>query len=145
MKTLKNKMKNKKGFTLMEMLIVVAIMVVLIAVSIPVFSSQLNKAKTTADDANVRAAKAAVLTLFMMGGDVYDGDATPTTVGVGATGSYKYDASAGILTTSTVTVTGYGQSSDEDDKAAEGSEVPSGCWLLLTVDESGNVTYIWDK
>lgn len=35
---------NKKGFTLMEMLIVVAIIAILIAVAIPVFSAQLHKA-----------------------------------------------------------------------------------------------------
>lgn len=33
------KMKNKKGFTLMEMLIVVAIIAILIAIAIPTFTS----------------------------------------------------------------------------------------------------------
>lgn len=33
--------QNKNGFTLMEMLIVIAIIAVLIAVAIPVFASQL--------------------------------------------------------------------------------------------------------
>lgn len=36
---------NKKGFTLMEMLIVVAVIAILIAVAIPVFSAQLHKAR----------------------------------------------------------------------------------------------------
>lgn len=35
---------NKKGFTLMEMLIVVAIIAILIAVAIPVFSAQFHAA-----------------------------------------------------------------------------------------------------
>lgn len=35
--------QNKNGFTLMEMLIVIAIIAVLIAVAIPVFASQLEK------------------------------------------------------------------------------------------------------
>ena len=39
------KLNNKKGFTLMEMLIVVAIIAVLVAVAIPTFTSALNKAK----------------------------------------------------------------------------------------------------
>lgn len=47
--------KNTKGFTLAEVLIVVAIIAVLVAISIPVFTSQLHKARVAADWANVRA------------------------------------------------------------------------------------------
>ena len=50
-----NVKKNKKGFTLMEMLIVVAIIAVLVAIAIPVLSNNLHKAKVAADWANVRA------------------------------------------------------------------------------------------
>ena len=39
-----NKIKNSKGFTLMEMLIVVAIIAVLVAIAIPTFTTSLNKA-----------------------------------------------------------------------------------------------------
>ncbi len=40
------KMKeNKKGFTLAELLIVVAIIAVLVAISIPIFTSQLEKSR----------------------------------------------------------------------------------------------------
>lgn len=49
------KIKNSKGFTLMEMLIVVAIIAVLVAIMIPTFSGSLVKAKETADVANIRA------------------------------------------------------------------------------------------
>ena len=54
---MKNVMKklNKKGFTLAELLIVVAIIAVLVAISIPVFNSQLEKARDSADAANLRA------------------------------------------------------------------------------------------
>ncbi len=53
---------NKKGFTLAELLIVVAIIAVLVAISIPVFSSQLEKAREATDAANLRAAYAEVMT-----------------------------------------------------------------------------------
>lgn len=59
---LKKLKKNKKGFTLAELLIVVAIIAVLVAISIPIFSSQLEKAREATDAANIRAAYAAVST-----------------------------------------------------------------------------------
>lgn len=49
---------NKKGFTLAELLIVVAIIAVLVAIAIPVFTSQLEKAREATDAANIRAAYA---------------------------------------------------------------------------------------
>ena len=58
---------SRKGFTLAELLIVVAIIAVLVAVAIPVFGSQLEKSREAADLANVRAAYAKVLTEANMG------------------------------------------------------------------------------
>ena len=55
------KFTNKKGFTLMEMLIVVAIIAVLIAIAIPTFASQLNKARVSTDEANIRSGYADVM------------------------------------------------------------------------------------
>lgn len=46
---------NKKGFTLAELLIVVAIIAVLVAIAIPVFTSQLEKSREAVDAANIRA------------------------------------------------------------------------------------------
>ena len=54
-------MKNNKGFTLAELLIVVAIIGVLVAVAIPVFTSQLEKSRESVDLANVRSAYAQVM------------------------------------------------------------------------------------
>lgn len=51
---------NKKGFTLAELLIVVAIIGVLVAISIPIFTSQLEKAREATDLANIRSAYAEV-------------------------------------------------------------------------------------
>ena len=50
---------NKKGFTLAELLVVVAIIGVLVAISIPIFTSQLEKSREAVDLANLRAAYAA--------------------------------------------------------------------------------------
>ena len=66
--------QNKNGFTLMEMLIVIAIIAVLIAVAIPVFASQLEKAREATDLATVRSAYAQVSTEALLG----DSEATVT-------------------------------------------------------------------
>ena len=58
---------NKKGFTLAELLIVVAIIAVLVAIAIPVFTSQLEKAKEATDAANLRAAYAEVTAAGLTG------------------------------------------------------------------------------
>ena len=53
--------RENKGFTLMEMLIVVAIIAILIAIAIPVFTGQLEKAREATDAANIRAGYAEVM------------------------------------------------------------------------------------
>lgn len=62
--------KNTKGFTLAELLIVAAIIAVLVAISIPVFTSQLHKARVAADWANVRAYYAELQYDFMETGKI---------------------------------------------------------------------------
>lgn len=52
------KKMNKKGFTLAELLIVVAIIAVLVAIAIPVFTAQLKKSENATDLANTRSAYA---------------------------------------------------------------------------------------
>ena len=58
---MRNMRKRDKGFTLAELLIVVAIIAVLVAISIPIFSSQLEKSREAVDLANIRSAYAEVM------------------------------------------------------------------------------------
>ena len=58
---------NKKGFTLAELLVVVAIIGVLVAISIPIFTSQLEKAREATDAANIRSAYAEVQVAALQG------------------------------------------------------------------------------
>ena len=62
-------MNKKKGFTLAELLIVVAIIAVLVGVAIPVFTSQLEKSRESVDLANIRSALAECTTVVLTGGE----------------------------------------------------------------------------
>ena len=59
------KKNNKKGFTLAELLIVVAIIGVLVAISIPIFTSQLEKSRDAVSVANLRSAYAQAQTAIL--------------------------------------------------------------------------------
>ena len=47
--------KVKKGFTLIEMLVVIAVIAILIAIIVPTVNNAVNKAKASADAANLRS------------------------------------------------------------------------------------------
>lgn len=61
------KVKKMAGFTLAELLIVVAIIAILVAIGIPMFNTAMEKSRETADTSNLRAAKAAGAVLHMDG------------------------------------------------------------------------------
>ena len=89
------KKNNKKGFTLAELLIVVAIIAVLVAIAIPVFTSQLEKSRESTDAANIRAAYAEIMSEAVLGEKI----AADKDYGVylikattGSEGSYVYQA-----------------------------------------------------
>lgn len=71
---MKKMMKNRKGFTLMEMLIVVAIIAILVIIAIPTFNSALAKARAATDVANIRSGYAAALVEAMTNGVNDNGD-----------------------------------------------------------------------
>lgn len=104
------KLNNKKGFTLMEMLIVVAIIAVLVAVAIPTFTSALNKAKAGTDLANIRSGYAAAQLEVMT---------------VGGTGPYYLNDDGSVSTTSGTYKT-KGSSDDADNTAKVGGNFAVG-------------------
>ena len=74
---------NKKGFTLAELLVVVAIIGVLVAISIPIFTSQLEKSRDAVTLSNIRAAYAQAQTAYLTG----SGDSGNVTYTPGSNGA----------------------------------------------------------
>lgn len=73
MKNLLKKVRgDKKGFTLAELLVVVAIIGILVAISVPLFTAQLGKARKATNQANMRAAKVAAISQYLS--DAKDGN-----------------------------------------------------------------------
>lgn len=117
MKQMIQKMREEKdGFTLAELLVVVAIIAVLVAIAIPVFTSQLAKAEAATDEANCRSYYASATVQYMT-------DKTVPTAGTLDTipsydGTQAYEIKQGNLvidvTGDTVTFT-YNSNIDEHD------------------------------
>ncbi|MCH4027296.1 MAG: prepilin-type N-terminal cleavage/methylation domain-containing protein [Lachnospiraceae bacterium] len=110
------KRKQNKGFTLAELLIVVAIIAVLVAISIPIFSKLVQKARLAANQANARAAYAAVEAEYITN--------NPSAMDPVSETYYTYDASTGKI--KIIRSIGGGYMSVGDDNSTPSS------WLTST-------------
>ena len=63
------KMMNKKGFTLVELMIVVVILGILVAIAVPIFSSVTKNAKKKACASNIRIIEGNLSTYLTTGND----------------------------------------------------------------------------
>ena len=93
---------NKKGFTLMEMLIVIAIIAILIAIAIPTFTAALEKSRQKTDLANARALKSLVVAQYMAG---EEGDAVRTAINGGGATFYLNSNGQEIATSGDMKIT----------------------------------------
>lgn len=150
MKNLKNKLKKQGGFTLVEMLIVVAIIAILIAVSIPMVNGALEKARDATDQANERAAKAVAMIVYL--GGIGDNENEVTFAGGGT--SYEsgtaftaiYDAANGCLKKADATVTAYGKCTKGNcytTTGVTGASAHTNQVLSVTVSADGVVALAW--
>ena len=136
MNGLREKIRNKKGFTLVEMLIVVAIIAILIAVSIPVVGNALEKARIATDAANERAFKAQ-LTIANLTKTMEDTAGTAFTPGT----ICVYNADKGTVEPgNTANITKYGQATGAGS-AAWGDH--RGLVLYGTVNVNGEAIMTW--
>lgn len=153
MKAMKGKFRNKKGFTLVEMLIVVAIIAILIAVSIPLVSNSLEKARDATDQANERAAKAEAAMVYLGVTDLtWSGSIEDTW--------FFYNAETGELEAGSYSGKSYGKCTKEhdndehlfasvtdyrDEYAEEDKGDHVDKYLMVLIYEDGAVKTIWWK
>lgn len=141
MNKLKAKLKKQGGFTLVEMLIVVAIIAILVAVSIPLVGSALEQARIATDGANERSFKAALVSGYLLtqaGMNEEDEDITADTI-------YAYDAVNGkVVAKGDLTNTKYGKSNGKTESALYGFVEANGDvkmqWLDAEPGNSGGIT-----
>ena len=132
---LKKARENKKGFTLAELLVVVAIVGILVAISIPVFTAQLSKARKATNLANLRAAKAAAVAEYL----------TSESEG---TKNYNYDIATGKATVTDNKVATTERKLDDSDTssgtAVDGSDkyTKFSVTVTTTTDGTGDNTVL---
>lgn len=153
MNALKKKLGKNGGFTLVEMLIVVAIIAILIAISIPMFSAALEKTRHAVDDANMRDAISMANIEYLTNQDKYDGSGTDKTF------YYQVDESVED-NGGTNAHRGELVDSEDDENYDEDKVVTSKCTgsgaddcsadrvgalLKVTIAKNGDITATWEK
>lgn len=116
----------RRGFTLMEMLIVVAVIAVLLAIAIPTFADQLEKSRQNTDLANERSAYAVALSKWMTDG------------GEGVDAVYYFNGSDAV--SDSTGIRGYGQSSHEASEFSTG--LPDNVTVSGIPNENGKANFL---
>ncbi len=111
---MRKKQKNERGFTLVELMVVIAIIGVLVAIALPKFMNQANKAKIASAQATLASMKTSI--------EVYYAD----------TKNNKYPANATEVT-----------SVLEDDGFASNTVDPWGNKFKYWVDTNRKSYYLW--
>lgn len=109
-------MKNNKGFTLAELLVVVAIIAILCSIAIPTFTKSLTAARQAVDDANLRSVKSMAMTAYLC--DEID------------VGTYLFDMKSGKFVADGTSVDPYGEAGDDQI-------------IQIVISEDGTVSGSW--
>ena len=139
------KKNNNKGFTLMEMLIVVAIIAVLVAIAIPVFTNQLEKSREATDAANIRSAYAEVMACAMTNATEADAAKNDVDVNDDTDGEYTYSKTVKVTqkqtkwqNTSIEEIAGIKVSDSDGDITAN----TLGGWTITYSEKDGSVKIV---
>lgn len=124
--------ERRKSFTLIELLLVVAIIGVLVAIAIPVITAQLDKAKASVDLSHERSAKGTAVVDYLFSA-------------VDVEKTYYFDASTGRVSDS-VPAKGYGKSAvrPEGSLSELDSAVPKSRYVKVIVYANGDVKLLWE-
>lgn len=128
------KRKDRKGFTLVEMLAVTAIAAILVAVSIPLVSGTLDRACHAADAANERAARALAAVLYLS-------EEPPPSDG---SAIYIFDAAKGMLTLVPLGNTDFETSVVPYGRCKKDGHAEQYLWIQLDF-ENGEIKLAWSK
>jgi len=133
---------NKKGFTLAELLIVVAIIAVLVAIAIPVFTSQLEKSREATDAANIRSAYAEVMAAALS--EAADGEIAGVTVANEGTATATYTATVAAKQTQAqwqnTAIEDIGGLAVGNGSGQVGAKVSGASWTIVYDTATGAVT-----
>lgn len=126
---MRRKMRSRWGFTLMEVLVVVALIVILIAISIPAVMGVLNNARHKTDAKYERAAKA-----LATGG---------YSTGAYSQSQYVFDAENGKLVLCDENISGFFSKCTPYGQCR--THKHEGLYLLVQIKDAGNVEVKWAK
>jgi type IV pilus assembly protein PilA len=136
--TIRRRIRDEEGFTLIELMVVVLIIAILIAIAIPTFLGAQNRARDRGTQSDLRNALTAAKTLSTDSAGVFQvgGADISATDMEAAEPSLTYGAVAAASTTVVgVLVEGGGASIVLEKQSA------SGTWFGISADSSGNVEY----
>lgn len=123
--------RRHNGFTLVEMVIVMAVIVILSAIAIPVFSSMMARADAAVDRSNIHTGKVAAINRYISDNSM------------GTKKIYYFDGASGTVTDDAekaALIRGYGKSSVAVD-GATGLPVKNGEPQVLVITVSADNTY----
>ena len=141
LQSLRNR-RNRKGFTLAELLIVVAIIAVLVAIAVPIFVSALDKAEKAVIDANERTLKGMVVTEILSSDDLLyytaDGKSVHDTTWY-ATGTYNKETDEFTLNKKDITPS-KGGAVENPNKGKESVKTDANTYTLYVTVTYSEVT-----
>ena len=133
---------NKKGFTLIEMLVVIAVISILVAIVIPTVTTATEKAKLATDAANIRAAIATVTTDALANDGTAEKEVVLTSKG---DFSILGEDFTGISDFSVAQISGIAQAAVKVDKKLTITWGQDDCILINNISATGELPKVEEK